>query len=265
MVPAHHRISPRTCWPLSPGSSAGRQGPADAGELDRPLRGSAGAWFRLVGRRGPVWRSSPPGPTRCSAPASARLSPHHPLAEELARNDPKLAAFIAECDRIGTSEAAIETAEKKGYRTASSVSHPLIPGRRLPVYVANFVLMEYGAGAIFGCPGHDQRDLDFARKYGLPVMPVWHPAGCRSRRGRRGDVAYTGDGDDQFRLPRWALGAEAKRKVIDALERHGDGGSEVQYRLRDWGVSRQRYWGCPIPVIHCEACGIVPVPDQHCR
>jgi leucyl-tRNA synthetase len=129
--------------------------------------------------------------------------------------------------------------------------------------VANFVLMEYGAGAIFGCPGHDQRDLEFARKYDLPLIPVVAPADADPAAVVVGDIAYTGDGvmiNSGFLdgLPV----AEAKRKVIDALERHGDGRSEIQYRLRDWGVSRQRYWGCPIPVIHCGACGVVPVPDQ---
>src|SRR5690242_4370203 len=135
----------------------------------------ARVWFRLVGRedRLEVFTTRPDtlfGASFCA------LSPHHPLAEELASTDPRLAAFIAECDRIGTSEAAIETAEKTGYRTQLDVFHPLIPGRRLPVYVANFVLMEYGAGAIFGCPGHDQRDLEFARKYDLPLIPVVAPA-----------------------------------------------------------------------------------------
>jgi len=222
----------------------------------------ARVWFRLVGRedRLEVFTTRPDtlfGASFCA------LSPHHPLAEELASTDPRLAAFIAECDRIGTSEAAIETAEKAGYRTQLDVFHPLIPGRRLPVYVANFVLMEYGAGAIFGCPGHDQRDLEFARKYDLPLIPVVAPADADPAAVVVGDIAYTGDGvmiNSGFLdgLPV----AEAKRKVIDALERHGDGRSEIQYRLRDWGVSRQRYWGCPIPVIHCGACGVVPVPDQ---
>jgi leucyl-tRNA synthetase len=222
----------------------------------------ARVWFRLVGRedRLEVFTTRPDtlfGASFCA------LSPHHPLAEELASKDPKLAAFIAECDRIGTSEAAIETAEKEGYRTELEVAHPLIPGKRLPVYVANFVLMEYGAGAIFGCPGHDQRDLEFARKYGLPVLPVVAPPDTDPATVVVGEAAYTGDGvmiNSGF-LDGLSV-AEAKRKVIDALERHGDGKSEIQYRLRDWGVSRQRYWGCPIPVIHCAACGVVPVPDQ---
>jgi leucyl-tRNA synthetase len=222
----------------------------------------AKVWFRLAGRedRLEIFTTRPDtlfGASFCA------LSPHHPLAEELASSDPKLAAFIAECDRIGTSEAAIETAEKEGYRTGLEALHPLIPGRRLPVFVANFVLMEYGAGAIFGCPGHDQRDLEFARKYGLPVIPVVAPAGADAAAVVIKDEAYLGDGvmiNSGF-LDGLSV-AEAKRKVVDALERHGDGRAEIQYRLRDWGVSRQRYWGCPIPVIHCAACGIVPVPEQ---
>ena len=222
----------------------------------------ARVWFPLVGRddRLEVFTTRPD--TLFGASFLA-LSPHHPLTQELAAKDPELAAFVAECDRIGTSEAAIETAEKTGFRTPLDALHPLIPGRRLPVYVANFVLMEFGAGAIFGCPGHDQRDLDFARKYSLPVIPVVAPPGVDPGAVVVGREAYTGDGVlinsaflDGLPVP------EAKRKVIEALERQGDGRAETQYRLRDWGVSRQRYWGCPIPVIHCAACGIVPVCER---
>jgi leucyl-tRNA synthetase len=221
----------------------------------------ARVWFRLLGRddRLEVFTTRPD--TLFGASFLA-LSPHHPLAQELAARHSGLAAFIAECDRIGTSEAAIETAEKKGWRTPIEALHPLIAGKRLPVYVANFVLMEYGAGAIFGCPGHDQRDLDFARKYDLPVIPVVAPPGVDPAAVVIGGEAHTGDGVlinsgflDGLSVP------EAKRKVVGALERQGDGRAEIQYRLRDWGVSRQRYWGCPIPVIHCQACGVVPVPE----
>jgi leucyl-tRNA synthetase len=221
----------------------------------------ARVWFPLAGRddRLEVFTTRPD--TLFGASFLA-LSPHHPLAQELAAQHPGLSAFIAECDRIGTSEAAIETAEKKGWRTPIEALHPLMPGKRLPVYVANFVLMEYGAGAIFGCPGHDQRDLDFARKYDLPVIPVVAPPGVQPAAVVIGAEAYTGDGVlinsaflDGLSVP------AAKRKVIEALERKGDGRAEIQYRLRDWGVSRQRYWGCPIPVIHCQACGVVPVPE----
>jgi leucyl-tRNA synthetase len=222
----------------------------------------ARVWFRLAGRddRLEVFTTRPD--TLFGASFLA-LSPHHPLAQALAAREPGLADFIAECDRVGTSEAAIETAEKKGWRTRLEALHPLIPGKRLPVYVANFVLMEYGAGAIFGCPGHDQRDLDFARRYDLPVIPVVAPPGADPSSITIGAEAYTGDGvliNSRF-LDGLPVPA-AKRKVIEVLERQGDGRAEIQYRLRDWGVSRQRYWGCPIPVIHCAACGIVPVPER---
>ncbi len=189
------------------------------------------------------------------------ISPDHPLAEQLARSDPALAEFIAECRRLGTSEAAIEQAEKKGYDTGLRARHPFVAGRDLPVYVANFVLMEYGTGAIFGCPAHDQRDLDFARKYALPVRPVVIPEGADPKGFAVGDEAYTDDGrlaNSDF-LDGLSVAA-AKEEVARRLEAAGRGAREINYRLRDWGVSRQRYWGCPIPVIHCGACGIVPVP-----
>src|SRR5436190_252694 len=191
------------------------------------------------------------------------LSPHHPLAQKLAESDPKLAEFIAECDRLGTSEAAIEAAEKRGYRTALEAMHPLDPKRRVPVYVANFVLMEYGTGALFGCPAHDQRDLDFARKYGLPVIPVVLPPGADPRSFVIGDTPYVDDGtlyNSEFM--NGLSVRDAKRAVGERLEQLGKGQRTIAYRLRDWGVSRQRYWGCPIPVIHCPDCGIVPVPED---
>jgi leucyl-tRNA synthetase len=191
------------------------------------------------------------------------LSPHHPLAQSLADADPGLAEFIAECDRLGTSEAVIEAAEKRGYRTPIEAVHPLDPDRQVPVYVANFVLMEYGTGAIFGCPAHDQRDLDFARKYDLPVIPVVLPPGADPASFVIGDAPYVEDGTvfnsdfmNGLSVP------QAKRAVGERLERLGQGERTVAYRLRDWGVSRQRYWGCPIPVIHCPDCGIMPVPEE---
>ena len=188
------------------------------------------------------------------------LSPNHPLSQELAADDTGLEAFIAECGRAGTSEAAIETAEKIGFDTGLRVCHPFIADSTLPVYVANFVLMEYGTGAIFGCPAHDQRDLDFARKYDLDVIAVVAPKGQEDF--SVDTEAFIDDGvmiNSDFL--NGLVVADAKAKIIDRLEADGGGSKAVNYRLRDWGISRQRYWGCPIPVVHCPGCGIVPVPE----
>ncbi len=191
------------------------------------------------------------------------VAPNHPLAEVLAERDAKLRDFIAECNRMGTSEAAIETAEKLGYDTGVKAAHPFDAKRSLPVYVANFVLVEYGTGAIFGCPAHDQRDLEFARKYKLPVTPVVLPSDADAKTFAIADEAYTGDGThinssflDGLDVP------AAKRRAIAEIEKRKTGAGATVWRLRDWGVSRQRYWGCPIPVIHCGTCGIVPVPEK---
>ena len=189
------------------------------------------------------------------------LAPEHPVSTAVAAHDPAAAAFVQECRGLGTSEAAIEAAEKKGYDTGLRVAHPFVPGATFPVWIANFVLMEYGAGAIFGCPSGDQRDLDFARKYGLDVVPVVLPPGEHADGFAIADTAYTGPGTMIHSGFLDGMGTEeAKRAAIEALERAGAGQGVVNWRLRDWGVSRQRYWGCPIPVIHCDACGTVPVP-----
>lgn len=192
------------------------------------------------------------------------IAADHPLAAAAAKTDPALSGFIDDCRRQGTTEAAIETAEKMGFNTGICAVHPFDPNWTLPVYVANFVLMDYGTGAIFGCPAHDQRDLDFARKYGLPVKPVVIPADEDADSFHVGADAWTGDG----RLAHSGFldgldPATARTRAITELEKRGAGTGQVNWRLRDWGVSRQRYWGCPIPIIHCESCGPVGVPvDQ---
>ncbi len=191
------------------------------------------------------------------------VSADHPLAQAIAEKMPDAKAFVDKCRQMGTSEAALETAEKLGFDTGIFADHPFVAGHKLPVYIANFVLMEYGTGAIFGCPGHDQRDLDFARKYGLPVTPVVLPDGETADGFEIGDEAFDGDGRminseflDGMTIP------EAKKAMADRIEKAGFGHQTTNFRLRDWGVSRQRYWGCPIPIIHCPSCGAVPVPDK---
>ncbi|MGE0254744.1 MAG: leucine--tRNA ligase [Alphaproteobacteria bacterium] len=191
------------------------------------------------------------------------IAADHPLAAALAARDPKVAAFVEECRHLGTSEEAIQTAEKRGLDTGVRAAHPFIDGHELPVYIANFVLMGYGTGAIFGCPAHDQRDLDFARAYGLPVLPVVVPDGIDPATFAVGDTAFVDNG--RIANSRFLDGLEvedAKREVVRRLAAAGRGEGTVNYRLRDWLMSRQRYWGCPIPVIHCGDCGVVPVPRE---
>jgi len=216
--------------------------------------------FRLAGRddRLEVFTTRPDtlfGASFCA------IAANHPLAGELAESDSALAEFIVECNRTGTSEAELETAEKMGYRTGLEAIHPLVEGATLPIYVANFVLMEYGTGAIFGVPAHDHRDFEFATKYELPILTVVRPRDADESFAVAGE-AFVEDGvivNSDFLD---GLGvAEAKAAVIDRLDASGEGARETTYRLRDWIASRQRYWGCPIPVVHCPSCGIVPVPE----
>ncbi|MGA0182563.1 MAG: leucine--tRNA ligase [Candidatus Puniceispirillaceae bacterium] len=191
------------------------------------------------------------------------IAANHPLAIAIGKSNQAAADFIAECAKLGTSEAAVETAEKKGFDTGLHASHPLDPAIKLPIHIANFVLMDYGTGAIFGCPAHDQRDLDFANAYGLKILPVVLPDGEDAANFSVSDTAYTGPGK-LFNSGAWnGLDIEAgKAAAIAAITAANAGSGETTYRLRDWGVSRQRYWGCPIPIIHCGDCGPVPVPEK---
>ncbi len=194
------------------------------------------------------------------------ISADHPLAKELAAFNPDIEAFRAECAKGGTTAEALETGEKLGFDTGLKVKHPLNPDWELPVWIANFILMDYGTGAIFACPAHDQRDLDFCRKYDLPVIDTFFALDNET------PVENTAFVPPKEEKVRWinhfaglteATGQEAIDATIDFAEREGWGKGKTQFRLRDWGLSRQRYWGCPIPVVHCDDCGVVPEKKEN--
>jgi leucyl-tRNA synthetase len=194
------------------------------------------------------------------------ISPDHPLAKTIEREDQAVAAFCAECRKGGTTEEAIETAEKLGYDTGIRVRHPFDTAHELPVYIANFILMDYGTGAIFGCPAHDARDFEFATKYGLPIISTYLPSEDADENlpeafvPPKTDRVYYNRG---FAGEAHQTGLEAIDAAIAFCEENGVGQGVTKYRLRDWGLSRQRYWGCPIPVVHCDACGVVPEKKEN--
>ncbi|SLN42735.1 leucine--tRNA ligase [Roseisalinus antarcticus] len=197
------------------------------------------------------------------------VSPDHPLARQLERHSPEVAAFCAEARKGGTTEEALEKAEKLGFDTGIKVRHPFDTSWELPVYIANFILMEYGTGAIFGCPAHDQRDLDFARKYDLPVASTFVPLAGDHVLPEDGGEAYVPPKTETVRFVRGLqgeveqTGEEAIDSTVDFCEANGVGQGVTKFRLRDWGLSRQRYWGCPIPVVHCDTCGVVPEKKEN--
>ncbi|QTN37291.1 leucine--tRNA ligase [Cognatishimia activa] len=194
------------------------------------------------------------------------ISPDHPIAKQLEAERSDVAEFVAECRKGGTTEEAIETGEKLGFDTGIRVKHPLNPDWELPVWIANFILMDYGTGAIFACPAHDQRDLDFCRKYDLPVIDTFFALDNDT------PVANEAFVPPKTEKVRWvdhfaglteATGEEAINTTVDFAEQQGWGEGVTKYRLRDWGLSRQRYWGCPIPVVHCPTCGVVPEKKEN--
>ena len=194
------------------------------------------------------------------------ISPDHPIAKQLEAENAQVAEFVAECRKGGTTEEAIETAEKLGYDTGIRVKHPLDPNWELPVWIANFILMDYGTGAIFACPAHDQRDLDFCRKYDLLVIDTFFALDDDTPVDK---IAFVPPKTEKVRWVNHfaglteATGDEAINTTVDFAEKAGWGEGVTKYRLRDWGLSRQRYWGCPIPVVHCDSCGVVPEKKEN--
>ena len=199
------------------------------------------------------------------------LSPDHPLVRGLIAADARVAAFVEECRRIGTTEEAIETAPKLGFDTGLKVRHPLDPEWILPIWIANFVLMDYGTGAIFGSPAHDERDHEFATKYGLPIRATFGQPGMTQEQADAlvADAPYVPLKSEPVTYVRGFAGAadQTGDAAVDAAIAHAEaagwGEGVTKYRLRDWGISRQRYWGCPIPVLHCDSCGVVPEAKEN--
>ncbi|GAA0736879.1 leucine--tRNA ligase [Sphingomonas japonica] len=223
---------------------------------------SVGLQFRFATSDGGAVEVFTTRPDTIFGASFVAVAADHPIAQALAAANPEVAAFIERCKQGGTTAAEIETQEKLGFDTGLTATHPFDAGWQLPIYIANFVLMEYGTGAVFGVPAHDQRDLDFARKYDLPVRRVVGE-GEATDPVFEGAEAYTGPG--ALVNSRFLDGMDvdtAKRTVIARAEAEGWGKGTTVWRLRDWGVSRQRYWGTPIPIVHCDACGVVPVPKE---
>jgi leucyl-tRNA synthetase len=214
----------------------------------------------LEGKTGKLWVFTTRADTVMGVTFVA-VAAEHPLAAEAARRNPKLAGFVEECKRGGVQEAEIATQEKKGMPTGIFVEHPLT-GEKIEVWVGNYVLMSYGEGAVMGVPGHDERDFAFARKYGLPIRQVIDVEG----RPYSLDAWQSWYADYGVCVNSGKYDGMSYRQSVDAiavdLKAKGLGEKQVTWRLRDWGISRQRYWGCPIPIVHCDSCGDVPVPDD---
>ena len=194
------------------------------------------------------------------------ISPDHPLAKELERNNPALAAFCDECRKGGTTAAEVEKADKKGYDTGLTVRHPFDTSWELPVYIANFILMDYGTGAVFGCPAHDARDFEFATKYGLPIIATFLPDADANPELTEAFVPLKSEKVTYVKGFAGApdqTGEDAVDAAVDFCEVNGVGHGVTKFRLRDWGLSRQRYWGCPIPIVHCDDCGAVPEAKEN--
>jgi leucyl-tRNA synthetase len=222
---------------------------------------SRGLQFRFVRPEGGEIEVFTTRPDTIFGASFLAISPGHPIAEALAAERGDVAEFIARCKQGGTTAAEIETAEKLGLDTGLTVTHPLDPDWQLPVWIANFVLMDYGTGALFGVPGHDARDFEFATKYDLPIIRVVAPSLVEAAEPLTEAENASGVAVNSRFLDGLATD-EAKAAIIAKAEAEGWGQGTTQYRLRDWGVSRQRYWGTPIPIIHCDSCGAVPVPRE---